>query len=74
EQGEDDDGEAAAGNRLAHLLGLLGVNNVLVVVSRYFGGVKLGPSRFKYINQAARDALEIGGFVDSPDRGKRPKR
>jgi len=39
------------------------VNNVLVVVTRIFGGIHLGPDRFKHINQAARNALEVGGFL-----------
>jgi len=59
----DDDGESAAGGRLAHLLQILDVNNVLVVVTRIFGGIHLGPDRFKHINQAARNALEVGGFL-----------
>ncbi|KAI9513362.1 ribosomal protein S5 domain 2-type protein [Russula earlei] len=58
----DDDGESAAGGRLAHLLQIL---DVLVVVTRYFGGTLLGADRFKHINQAARDALELGGFVET---------
>ncbi|EGN92047.1 hypothetical protein SERLA73DRAFT_191694 [Serpula lacrymans var. lacrymans S7.3] len=63
-QDNDDDGETAAGSRLAHLLQILEINNVLVVVTRYFGGIHLGPDRFKHINQAARNALELGGFLD----------
>ncbi|GAA5902873.1 hypothetical protein JCM8208_006499 [Rhodotorula glutinis] len=43
----DDDGESAAGSRLAHLLTLLDVSNVMVVVTRWYGGVHLGPDRFK---------------------------
>ena len=43
------------------------VENVLVIVTRYFGGILLGPDRFKHINQAARNALELGGFLDSPE-------
>ncbi|GAA5887274.1 hypothetical protein JCM3774_000618, partial [Rhodotorula dairenensis] len=43
----DDDGETAAGSRLAHLLTLLDVPNVMVVVTRWYGGVHLGPDRFK---------------------------
>jgi len=43
----DDDGESAAGGRLAHLPQILDVNNVLVVVTRIFGGIHLGPDRFK---------------------------
>ncbi|KAH6914706.1 UPF0029-domain-containing protein [Coprinopsis sp. MPI-PUGE-AT-0042] len=65
-QDNDDDGETAAGGRLAHLLQILEVPNVLVVVTRYFGGIHLGPDRFKHINQAARAALEVGGFLDGP--------
>ncbi|KZT29398.1 imprinted and ancient [Neolentinus lepideus HHB14362 ss-1] len=76
-QDNDDDDETAAGGRIAHLLHILEVNNVLVVVTRYWGGILLGPDRFKHINQAARNALEMGGFLDTPDskkntgRGKR---
>ncbi|EPS98770.1 hypothetical protein FOMPIDRAFT_1164900 [Fomitopsis schrenkii] len=65
-QDNDDDGETAAGGRLAHLLQILDVENVLVVVTRYYGGIHLGPDRFKHINQAARNALELGGFLDAP--------
>jgi len=66
-QDNDDDGETAAGGRIAHLLQILEVNNVLVVVTRYFGGIHLGPDRFKHINQAARNALDLGGFLDLAD-------
>ncbi len=38
---------------------------MLVVVTRYFGGTLLGADRFKHINQAARDALELGGFIET---------
>lgn len=54
----DDDGEQAAGGRLLHLLQLTDARNVMVVVSRWFGGVLLGPARFGLINKAARDLLE----------------
>ncbi|KAF8699414.1 hypothetical protein AX14_000971 [Amanita brunnescens Koide BX004] len=66
-QDNDDDGETAAGGRLAHLLQILELDDILVVVTRYFGGVHLGPDRFKHINNAARNALDIGGFLDSLD-------
>ena len=60
----DDDGEDAAGGRLLHMLTILDVRNVVVVVSRWYGGVQLGPSRFKYINNAARFALEESGLIN----------
>ncbi|KAK9249409.1 ribosomal protein S5 domain 2-type protein [Lipomyces tetrasporus] len=73
----DDDGESAAGGRLLHLISDLW--NVMVVVSRWYGGIHLGPDRFKHINVTARDALVKGGFVqDNPSekekRGKSSKK
>nr|POE65604.1 protein impact like [Quercus suber] len=75
----DDDGETAAGGRLLHLLELMGVWNAMVVVTRWYGGVHLGPDRFRIINQAARDALVRAGFAqdtakDSKDSGKKKGR
>lgn len=63
----DDDGEDAAGGRLLHLLELMNVWGTMVVVSRWYGGVKLGPDRFRIINQCARDAVVRGGFAPSED-------
>jgi putative IMPACT (imprinted ancient) family translation regulator len=42
---------------------ILEVENVVVVVSRWFGGIHLGPDRFKNINNVARNALEQCGFI-----------
>lgn len=67
----DDDGETAAGGRLLHLLQAVDAWDVLVVVSRWYGGLKLGPKRFALINTAARDGLVKGGFVREGDEKKR---
>lgn len=69
----DDDGESAAGGRVLHLLELMGVWNVMVVVTRWYGGVQLGPDRFRIINQTARDAVVTAGFAQesSKDSGKK---
>jgi len=69
----EDDGETHAGGRLLHLLQIVDVTNVVVVVSRWFGGILLGGDRFKHINNAARDALELGSFITSAtiDEGKK---
>ncbi|CAG8762281.1 8862_t:CDS:2 [Cetraspora pellucida] len=64
-QDNDDDGETAAGSRLLHLLQILGVKNVIVVVSRWYGGIKLGPDRFKDINNCARDLLDKYGYIQN---------
>ncbi|OJD13352.1 hypothetical protein AJ78_06187 [Emergomyces pasteurianus Ep9510] len=72
----DDDGETAAGGRLLHLMQLMDVWDVVVVVTRWYGGVKLGPDRFRIINTAARDALLKAGFTktdggSSQEKGKK---
>ncbi|KAG8246385.1 hypothetical protein J6590_086184 [Homalodisca vitripennis] len=59
----DDDGEKAAGGRLLHLLQATGATNVMVVVSRWRGGVNIGPDRFRHINSVARQVLQQLGFV-----------
>ncbi|KAL3932685.1 MAG: hypothetical protein SGARI_003893 [Bacillariaceae sp.] len=53
----DDDGEDAAGSKLAYLLDMRKDENVLVVVSRWYGGVHLGPKRFAHIVNVARELL-----------------
>ena len=65
----EDDGESSSGAKLASLLELTRVNNVLVVVSRWFGGIHLGPARFKYIASTARLLLEETGHCT---RGSAP--
>lgn len=67
----DDDGEDHAGSRLLHLLQILDVWNVLVVVSRWYGGTQLGPDRFRYINNCARDILVTTGHVKVTDARKK---
>ncbi|KAL1837660.1 hypothetical protein VTJ49DRAFT_3536 [Mycothermus thermophilus] len=59
----DDDGETAAGGRLLHLMQLMDLWDTMVVVTRWYGGVKLGPRRFALINQTARDAFVRAGLV-----------
>lgn len=43
----------------------MNVWDVLVVVSRWYGGVKLGPDRFSIINNVAREAVVKGGWTKS---------
>ncbi|KAG5925348.1 hypothetical protein E4U53_003338 [Claviceps sorghi] len=67
----DDDGETAAGGRLLHLMQVMDVWGVVVVVSRWFGGVKLGPRRFAVINAVARDAMVRAGVVEAREKRRR---
>lgn len=49
---------------------MAGCRNVCVVVSRWYGGILLGPSRFQIINNTARQLLEACGYIDPPGGGK----
>ncbi|KAJ5775199.1 uncharacterized protein N7511_000210 [Penicillium nucicola] len=77
-QDYDDDGETAAGGRLLHVMQLMDVWNVVVVVTRWYGGIHLGPARFRLINDVGRDALVKGGFTkeegNAPEKGKKKGR
>ncbi|CAJ2508198.1 Uu.00g093840.m01.CDS01 [Anthostomella pinea] len=67
----NDDGETAAGGRLLRLMQLMDLWDVMVVVTRWYGGHKLGPHRFALINQAARDSFVKAGLVrDSSTKKK----
>ena len=59
----DDDGEKGSGAKLAALLEMSDAMDCIVVVSRWYGGIHLGPARFKHIASTARDALVESGFI-----------
>jgi hypothetical protein len=64
----EDDGEFGAGQRLLHLLNIINAENVMVVVTRWYGGIHLGGDRFKHINNCARVLLQQRGYTkDKPD-------
>ncbi|XP_067401907.1 protein IMPACT isoform X2 [Emydura macquarii macquarii] len=67
----EDDGETAAGGRLLHLMQILNVRNVLVVVSRWYGGILLGPDRFKHINNCARNILVEYNYTNSAEESSK---
>ncbi|CAH0029263.1 unnamed protein product [Clonostachys rhizophaga] len=70
----DDDGETAAGGRLLHLMQLMELWDAMVVVTRWYGGVKLGPRRFAVINAAARDGFVRAGMVKEKEKEKDKKK
>ena len=55
--GQRDGGEKGSGERLSRLLEALQCENVVLVVSRKYGGVKLGSDRWRLISMVAKDAL-----------------
>jgi hypothetical protein len=70
----DDDGEDAAGPKLAQLLSLMNAENVIVVVSRWYGGIQLGPDRFRHIANVARIAVEECGGGRVKENGEAKKK
>lgn len=76
----DDNGELHAGSRLLHLLQILEVKDLVVVVTRWYGGILLGPDRFKHYNNSARELLKSAGYIpmvdketNDPTRGMKPR-
>ncbi|MEO2151494.1 MAG: YigZ family protein [Thermococcus sp.] len=63
----DDDGEpkGSAGKPVLRVIQNKGLNNVVVVVTRYFGGIKLGYGGLvKAYSEAASRAIENAGVVE----------
>ena len=69
----DDDGESSSGSKLASVLDLTHTNDVIVVVSRWYGGIHLGPARFKYIASTARALLEETGKIGGGGTSSQPR-
>jgi hypothetical protein len=57
EEGLEDDGERYGAKAIEKVIKQLGATDVLVVVSRWYGGTMLGPVRFQHIENCARAAL-----------------
>lgn len=55
-----DDGEAGAGNVILRMLEREGVENHIIVVTRWFGGKHLGGDRFRHVAEAVRLYLADG--------------
>eukprot|EP01121_Diplochlamys_sp_Union-15-3_P014646 TRINITY_DN4698_c0_g1_i2.p1 TRINITY_DN4698_c0_g1~~TRINITY_DN4698_c0_g1_i2.p1 ORF type:complete len:133 (+),score=17.81 TRINITY_DN4698_c0_g1_i2:360-758(+) len=55
----EDDGENAGGDKMLYVLQVNNMLNVMVVVTRWYGGVHLGPDRFKHIQTVCQDILKL---------------
>lgn len=53
--GCDEDGEKWAGNRILKVMQNLAVIDAVVIVSRWYGGILLGPARFTHIETCAEE-------------------
>jgi putative IMPACT (imprinted ancient) family translation regulator len=76
--GQNDGGESGSGDRLARLLELSRCSNTVIVVSRWYGGIKLGSDRWRLISRVANQALDCGGFKRGvegvEDNQKKPRK
>lgn len=54
------DGETGAGPKLLRLLHMMKVVNIIVIVTRWYGGIHLGPDRFRHITNLAREVILDG--------------
>ncbi|MEP3329898.1 YigZ family protein [Sedimentitalea sp.] len=55
---KNDDGESGAGMVILRMLGRAELRNHIVVVTRWYGGKKLGGDRFRRVQDAVRYYLE----------------
>lgn len=60
-----DDGESGAGMVILRMLERAGVRDHVVVVTRWYGGKKLGGDRFRRVQDCVRAYLEAAGFSAS---------
>ena len=56
----EDDGEWGSGRKLLEMMKKNGIKNKLIIVTRWYGGVHLGPKRFDYVLEAATSANKMG--------------
>ena len=45
---------------------------MIVIVTRWYGGIHLGTDRFKHINNCARQVLEAQGYITSSKKVSSP--
>lgn len=68
----DSDGEENGGRRLFQDLKVHNLNNVIIAVVRWYGGVMLGPVRFNHISicgiSAAKKALGMDNFTSPSEK------
>lgn len=63
---KNDDGETGAGNVILRMLEREGVQNHIVVVTRWYGGKHLGGDRFRHVQTAVRAYLDAAGLLNGP--------
>lgn len=62
---KSDDGESGAGMVILRMLEREGLTGHIIVVTRWYGGVKLGGDRFRRVQDAVRHYLDARGLGQS---------
>ena len=57
-ENKNDDGETGAGIKLLEFLRNKNIVNIIIIVTRWYGGVHLGSDRFKHIIKLAKILVE----------------
>ncbi|OAA70513.1 Impact family [Cordyceps fumosorosea ARSEF 2679] len=63
QQASFDDGETGCGKLMLEVMREADITNTLVVLTRWFGGVMLGPDRWRLMRECVNDALASRGRV-----------
>lgn len=66
----NDNGEPPAGSRLMQVIKSNNISNVLLVVSRWYGGKKLGSERFRVIDDVAKGIIDQFKKVSKTQKDK----
>ncbi|MCK4711983.1 MAG: YigZ family protein [Marinosulfonomonas sp.] len=61
---KNDDGEGGAGNVILRNLMREGLEGHIIVVTRWYGGVKLGGDRFRHVQRCVRHYLDHWRLID----------
>lgn len=62
----NDNGEPPAARRMLQALRTEGLTDIILVVTRWYGGKKLGSDRFRAIDDVARETIDIWKRRPSP--------
>lgn len=57
-----DDKEGGSGERILSVIDICRLTNIIIIVTRWYGGTPLGPDRFKCNSNVSIEALKNGGF------------
>jgi len=57
-EGREDDGEGGGGDKILYVLQVKKAENLIIVVTRWYGGIHLGQARFKHITDCSTNAYD----------------